>query len=109
LLIQKTHFNQWCKDFEALDLTPITTPQIILPSSNQLHLGVELLSRWAKVLLVLMDKANERKELMLVCLFVVGFTVVAMWAAERQGNAKEERTLQTPLVWVCLCKIKERS
>jgi len=57
---------------------PTTTPQIILPSSNQQHLGVELLSGWAKVLLVLMTKTNERKESMLVRLFVVGFAVVAM-------------------------------
>jgi len=32
-----------------------TIPQIILPSSNQQHLSVELMSRWAKVLLSLMD------------------------------------------------------
>jgi len=33
-----------------------TIPQIILPSSNQQHLSVELMSRWAKVLLTLTDK-----------------------------------------------------
>jgi len=33
-----------------------TIPRIILPSSNQQHLSVELMSRWAKVLLMLTDK-----------------------------------------------------
>jgi len=38
---------------------------------------------------------------MLVWLFVVGFTVVAMWATERQENAKEEMTPpQMPIVQI---------
>jgi len=44
---------------------------------------------------------------MLVWSFVVGFTVVAMWATERQENAKEEMTPpQTPIMQIRWLKQK---
>jgi len=46
---------------------------------------------------------------MLVWSFVVGFTVVAMWATERQENAKEEMTPpQMPIVQIRWPKKKNR-
>jgi len=55
---------------------PTITPQIILPSSNQQHLGVELMSHWAKVLLSLTDKDKREERLdafRLVCCWLCSF------------------------------------
>jgi len=73
-----------------------TILQIILPTSNQQHLSVELMSRWAKVLLTLTDinKGEER-----VSMLENGCLLLALQllqCRQQQRNEKEEMAPQMP-------------